>query len=149
MTVHGAKGLEFPVVVLGDLAHQGHGPSGLLLDDQLGPVCKLASHDVEPAAYTRAKAREQDQIDAEDRRLLYVAATRAEELLILSGTASVTQKGAPSLSGWLKQLGADDCLGLASQDFTDAAEADVTALPLRVGDEPAMCSLYGGAIHGD
>ena len=149
MTVHGAKGLEFPVVVLGDLAHQGHGPSGLLLDDQLGPVCKLASHDVEPAAYTRAKAREQDQIDAEDRRLLYVAATRAEELLILSGTASVTKKGAPSLSGWLKQLGADDCLGLASQDFTDAAEAQVTALTLRVGDEPAMCSLYGGAIDGN
>ena len=145
MTVHAAKGLEFPVVVLGDLAYQGHGPSGLLLDDQLGPVCKLASHDVEPAAYTRSKAREKDQIDAEDRRLLYVAATRTEELLILSGTVGVTQKGAPSLSGWLRQLGADQCLGLASQDLSAAAEDDVTALQLRVGGEPAACWLYGGA----
>jgi len=148
MTVHAAKGLEFPVVVLGDLAYQGHGPGGLLLDDQLGPVLKLASDDVEPAVYSLAKARETDQIDAEDRRLLYVAATRAEELLILSGTVGVNQKGTPGLRGWLKQLGADDCLGLASQDLSAAAKADVTALMLRVDDEPATCSLYGGAIHG-
>jgi ATP-dependent helicase/nuclease subunit A len=145
MTVHAAKGLEFPVVVLGDLAYQGRGPGGLLLDDRLGPVCKLASHDAEPAAYTLAKAREKDQIDAEDRRLLYVAATRAEELLILSGTASVRKDGLPWLNGWLGQLGADACLGLASQDISAAAEADVTALLLRVDEEPATCALYGGA----
>ncbi len=42
MTVHKAKGLEFPVVVIADAGHAGHGRrEGILLDDLLGVTVNL------------------------------------------------------------------------------------------------------------
>lgn len=81
MTIHGSKGLEFPVVVLPDLDSRiNQGERGLIgyhPDIGLG-VRNTATHQ-------RIKERNQQEELAEAKRLLYVAVTRAEDYLICSG----------------------------------------------------------------
>ena len=101
MTVHGAKGLEAPIVILPDTvsggrqrsmliptaAATGAGTStasmagGNLPDLTLWPGAKAEDDAVASAARAAAEARDR----AERRRLLYVALTRAEDWLILCG----------------------------------------------------------------
>jgi ATP-dependent helicase/nuclease subunit A len=92
MTVHGAKGLEAPVVFLPDTC-QGGGrgkPIGLLWDDGDGgtdggavywPVRKDDDCDVTAALRAGVEAAR----EAEERRLLYVAMTRAKDRLYVTG----------------------------------------------------------------
>ncbi len=89
MTIHNAKGLEFPIVVLGDLGakHQGdrHSPS-ILVDRELGPATKIDDEYGEfqdSPMVTMIKRLEAAQEEAERFRLLYVAMTRARDRLIL------------------------------------------------------------------
>ena len=110
MTVHKAKGLEFPVVVIADAAHSGHGGTGRIwLDAQLGVTIDLrnrrADDNRRPAAHQLATLRNAERDEAEDRRLLYVAATRAREKLLVSAHTRILKGGALSMSGWLKLLG--------------------------------------------
>lgn len=84
MTVHKAKGLQFPIVVLADAARgfpsfRGH----VLLSDELGVVPRVETEAGISALFALAKGFEQDRAQAEDLRLLYVAATRAQEKLIV------------------------------------------------------------------
>jgi ATP-dependent helicase/nuclease subunit A len=103
MTVHGAKGLEAPVVILADTTTPPAGPHGpgLLAVPQPraapdAPPCLVwpgpKADDVAAVAAARARARQ----DAEDehRRLLYVAMTRAAERLIVCGCQGVSHRPA-------------------------------------------------------
>ncbi|MBN1583583.1 MAG: PD-(D/E)XK nuclease family protein, partial [Anaerolineae bacterium] len=107
MTVHKSKGLEFPVVVIADAAHAGRqGVDRVLLDDKLGVTMDL--HDEEnrrPAAHLLAGLRNVERDEAEDRRLLYVAATRAREKLLVSAHTKILKGGALQMTGWLGRLG--------------------------------------------
>lgn len=88
MTVHGAKGLEAPVVVLADAESQPKSPTSPLLFDRDDPCAPplLAPNTAGEAAPARARrAALQDRTEAEYRRLLYVALTRAERILIVAG----------------------------------------------------------------
>ncbi len=90
MTIHGAKGLEFPVVIVADLGRQGGGgiPAVLVDDDHVGLRLPPLHDDPAEAAFDYDlldEARVAAEIE-EERRVLHVAVTRAEELLILSGT---------------------------------------------------------------
>ncbi len=98
MTIHAAKGLEFPVVIVGDLGRRGatRQPDLLVEGDRVG--LRLVS-----VENTREKALAWEAIadarraaeEAEDRRVMHVAVTRAEERLILSGAVEM-EKGWPS-----------------------------------------------------
>jgi ATP-dependent helicase/nuclease subunit A len=87
LSVHGAKGLEFDVVVLADLAH-GEPPDN---DDALRFSREQSALALRTRAASSSTWLERERIedvhkDAEIRRLLYVAATRAKErLLIVEG----------------------------------------------------------------
>jgi ATP-dependent exoDNAse (exonuclease V) beta subunit len=89
MTVHRAKGLEFPVVCVADLGKPGREDrSSLQISDDGSVGISLAQLDGGSVASTRLKdIRERQKLadEEEEKRVFYVAATRAEERLILSG----------------------------------------------------------------
>ena len=84
MTVHGAKGLEAPIVILPDtLRSERERPSELIVAGDTA-LWKTSSAESPPAvAEARRVAAEADR--AERRRLLYVAMTRAEKWLVVCG----------------------------------------------------------------
>ena len=124
LTMHAAKGLEFPVVALVSLntAVRRRRP-GMLFSDRhgIGAYWSSPGETRQPdAAYVLTAADLARRDAQEEERLLYVAMTRAEEHLILS--ASFT--GKPMLSGWLKLV----CpgLGLTRMSLLAAASGEPT-----------------------
>ena len=86
MTIHYAKGLEFPLVVLPDLERPRHtGGGGPVLDAQLGPLVPLADRKG-AVGFDLHRFRENIADLEERKRLLYVATTRAADYLILSSS---------------------------------------------------------------
>jgi ATP-dependent helicase/nuclease subunit A len=107
LTVHGAKGLESPVVILPDTCDlpQMQGDDGLLWDEASASATERAApqlfwpmrkdNDVAVTAALRA-TRQAEQM-AEYRRLLYVALTRARDRLYVCGYLNnrTAEKGPP------------------------------------------------------
>jgi ATP-dependent helicase/nuclease subunit A len=89
MTVHAAKGLEFPVVCLADLGRQLNVQTPDLLVDGERAGLRLvrldgagSSHALDYESLCRERREQEAQ---EEDRILYVAMTRARERLLLSG----------------------------------------------------------------
>ncbi|KQT11939.1 double-strand break repair protein AddA [Methylobacterium sp. Leaf399] len=88
MTVHGAKGLEAPLVVIIDGCEKPGGndppllPMSAARDEALPPVWSSKSQDCEAAATARADL--QARAREEHNRLLYVAMTRAADRLVVA-----------------------------------------------------------------
>jgi len=84
MTVHGAKGLESPVVILPDCAKRRFPDRARTVRLPGGPRVSLVLTDQRPPAIADAVAARKDREAAERLRLLYVALTRAESWLIVA-----------------------------------------------------------------
>ena len=144
MSVHAAKGLEFPVVVLGDVTYGRQSRSGPLVDPILGVLLPLCDEEENLSTiYRLGKLREDDQEAAEADRLFYVAATRAREMLILSGYIDLKSDGMPGrLSGWLEPLA--EPLGLDKVRLSEYDEAGGRAIrvDLNIGASPVACTVY-------
>jgi ATP-dependent exoDNAse (exonuclease V) beta subunit len=92
MTIHAAKGLEFGTVVVADLGRQNQArlPDLLVDGSRVGlRLVRMGEKNVDALAYAELKAEAQAAALAEERRVLHVAVTRAEERLILSGVAAL------------------------------------------------------------
>jgi ATP-dependent exoDNAse (exonuclease V) beta subunit len=99
MTVHKAKGLEFPVVILADLTAKLTGPQGA--DRHTNPDLRLCAQRLlwcAPWELRDAEAEEAEADREEALRVAYVAATRARDLLV------VATIGEEEREGWLSPL---------------------------------------------
>jgi ATP-dependent helicase/nuclease subunit A len=90
MSIHQAKGLEFPVVIVPDVAAVRSGPHEPVVkwDTRLGSVVRPPADDESPPfsefGWQLHKAAESIEDWQEDLRTLYVACTRAQDYLVLS-----------------------------------------------------------------
>lgn len=105
MTAHGAKGLQAPVVILADATvDPGAAPRGILkwAPEEGGPEIPI----IRPRAAERGGPIDLVVAETERRelqehwRLFYVAATRAEEQLLIAGALGPRAKGVPPESSW-------------------------------------------------
>jgi ATP-dependent helicase/nuclease subunit A len=84
MTVHGAKGLQAPIVFLPDTLQKPKRQAGLLWLEGGLPLWAAGRSGLNEAGREAQDAQDQAR-DAEYRRLLYVAMTRAEDRLYVCG----------------------------------------------------------------
>ncbi|HEV8322367.1 MAG TPA: UvrD-helicase domain-containing protein [Myxococcota bacterium] len=93
MTIHRAKGLEFPVVVLPGLGDaRAFAPPAVLWERTAGLAVKLPRLPrdfADTGDWERVHARSEAREEAEEARIFYVACTRARDLLVLCGPAAV------------------------------------------------------------
>ncbi|MYC63340.1 MAG: AAA family ATPase [Caldilineaceae bacterium SB0661_bin_34] len=138
MTVHGAKGLEFPVVFVPNLEYDWaragprHRPPVLAFNPN-NLVCKVPDENgelAEPFSFQLAKDMEARRQHAESRRLFYVACTRAADLLVLSGWD--TKKD----SSWSMELA--DALAQAKEQEQEDPQPHPPAMPLFATATPVI-----------
>jgi ATP-dependent helicase/nuclease subunit A len=111
MTVHASKGLEFPVVVLADTSWSNprRGTEYLLYDSHAKRLaCKIYDEQerryINAYPYQQATDLQKLREDAERKRLLYVAATRARDCLIISGEVIFSNTAGWHSRGWLSLI---------------------------------------------
>ncbi len=90
MTVHGAKGLEAPLVILPDTMRVREPQGSALLPLPEGPVLWRTGRESRPAAVAPLEEAREAAARAETERLLYVAMTRAAHWLVVCGAGKET-----------------------------------------------------------
>ncbi len=140
MTVHGAKGLEAPIVFLvdrgGRVFNTAHAPALVetghtLSDDQDVPVLlwrKLP--DVKSDIVAQALEREKSAAEDEYRRLLYVGMTRAADRLILCGFGGKNEEKAPTWHTMVMKALGEHC------DAKGEADEIIWTYPKGLGPVP-------------
>jgi ATP-dependent helicase/nuclease subunit A len=139
MTVHGAKGLQAPIVFLADKPQFDNRMTGLFWIRGAGTALPLWSprKGADVALTAQARAEAQQKRRAESNRLLYVALTRAEDRLYVCGRLGL--RAAPE-KGWHE---------MASEALGQLPGALITSLenwpaPPDVGTEEGW---IGDAFH--
>jgi ATP-dependent helicase/nuclease subunit A len=93
MTVHGAKGLEAPIVILADTMTPPTGPKPpRLLELSGGAVIWAGRKEDDVPSVAAARDAAKSEAENEYRRLLYVAMTRAADRLIVCGADGRTKR---------------------------------------------------------
>lgn len=153
MTVHGAKGLQAPIVILPDTTSAPKPDRIPLVEVNTVPVWMAASSDDTPATALAREDLTQREL-REHRRLLYVALTRAQDRLMIfgawAGTKPKSDSDKPPGDGFPKgswyALCAEAMAGLLGE------------LPMTDDERPAFCrfgpapqagkdSIAGPAAH--
>ena len=142
MTVHAAKGLEFPVVCVADLGRTARGDSGggLEVSDDGRTGLRLASLSGETQAALDWKELKEEQAargEEEERRIFYVAMTRAKEHLVLSSAVDAAKWPEPKPLGapidWIWRAVAPGAPDLLSADCSAEQVRSFDGRPARSG----------------
>ena len=145
MSIHKSKGLEFPVVILSDLARRFSNmdfQSSVLVHPQLGlgPVCVDARRHIQyPTIARQALERTlRREAKAEELRVLYVAMTRAKEKLVMVHTQA-------NAGGRVADLIAlSDCPVLPEAVDSGKCMGDWIMLPLLQRSEAGALRAFAG-----
>lgn len=143
MTMHGSKGLEFPIVILLGLDGAGGGSRGgaaVRFGQGNNSVEVAFSKDFRTPGYDALDADEKRHSEAEAVRLAYVAATRARDYLYVSLHHRVSVKDGADPEPNDKVIAGR----IQGMDGLPHSEVDLGALPMRV---PAADSA--GAARAD
>ena len=110
MTVHQSKGLEFGVVILPDISAGDHSQKGIVaFHGHTGLAAKLydapTGQWIKGVRFDEVATAEKEARLAEKKRLLYVAMTRARDLLYICGSEENKRRG-----DWQKWI--DETVGL-------------------------------------
>jgi len=131
MTVHGAKGLEAPIVILPQ--------TGTTKNEVRDDILETGGNALWKARATEATALQSDMVEAkkelqfqERMRLLYVALTRAESWLIICGSGDPPKKG----ETWYE-------ISERALEDLGATPKDGTKLRLQQGDWPQETAARG------
>jgi ATP-dependent helicase/nuclease subunit A len=107
MTVHGAKGLEAPVVILPSCERQASGRGDAVLAPAPdGAPAWASARDSAPEVLREALDAQREAREAEEQRLLYVAMTRAESWLVVAAAGATARKtgGDGPLESWYETV---------------------------------------------
>jgi ATP-dependent helicase/nuclease subunit A len=169
LTIHKAKGLEFPVVVLAGGALGGNARGGEPIVDRRARRMALkikaelpgsVPQELRPAAYAELAKREKLMARSEDRRVLYVALTRARDLLVVSCFGKLTTARGEASSALLGPLAevlpgpmrrADHQAGGAAAPGADVPDARATgaqAADVQAADAPAADDAAAERLAG-
>ncbi|HEX4211417.1 MAG TPA: UvrD-helicase domain-containing protein, partial [Candidatus Binataceae bacterium] len=129
MTVHRAKGLEFPVVILADLTCNETAGEARRFVDPAFRLCALRLAGSAPRELLDHAGEELRRDEEEAVRLLYVAATRARDLIIAPVVGDEPQ------SGWLARL-------------TPVLYPDLTEYQPAADPHPSGCPPFKSRIVG-
>ncbi|MEK6533450.1 MAG: 3'-5' exonuclease, partial [Nitrospirota bacterium] len=134
LTIHKAKGLEFPIVVLPGL-HQGSGRERgvpLVTFDWSSGSYGLSLGGVHNFGAVLVHEKQKVREDAERRRVLYVGMTRAKDMLVLSGGMTGRAAGETVL-GMLQEIGE----GVVGASETEALTIGASVIPHRTTTAPS------------
>jgi ATP-dependent exoDNAse (exonuclease V) beta subunit len=135
LTIHAAKGLEFPVVVIAELGGNQQSPTArkTVLFDASGKVEVRLRRAVETTGFASLAEAELVEAAEEDLRLCYVAMTRARDHLVVSLHRSAgAERGRPSLAERVASR-LEDLAGLWEDGSTRAAPGRRRPRPRRSG----------------
>jgi ATP-dependent helicase/nuclease subunit A len=154
MSIHAAKGLEFPVVCVADLGREPNLRVPDLLVDAVGGRVGLRSvrlGDPEPVPaldYEQLREEHRSSQEQEEDRVLYVACTRAQERLLLSGSVvferwPAVRAGVAPIA-WLAPALVPDAPGLAGSGSPPSG-----ALTVEAGGDLSVRCLFNVAAGAD
>ena len=126
ITIHKAKGLQFPVVILVNLIQGMHAPDSFIPRGDGMPAMRIFSR--RTSDYPAASLREESMNEAETIRMLYVAATRAGDLLVIPRSPE-NRRGRKPLYHYLAD---------ALKDVTPILVPDLPVLPSGEGPFTVM-----------
>jgi len=140
LSIHKAKGLEAPVVALHDTDDSGYSPIDTVALWQKGQIAIGFRGGCQPPDWDALVRREEKKGRAEARRLLYVACTRARDILVIPRPPVDADAG-----GFWKEL--TDRLPAASDPDVRVVDAETLArpgVPGRGRELWALASAEGG-----
>ncbi len=134
MTVHGAKGLEAPIVILPDTTGRSPANKGALLKTEAGGFLFAPRKGDDCEASTDARQAAEDRTAAEQLRLLYVALTRARDRVIVAGRIAAKRSVPPE--SWYARIEAAFARPKVTERARTVEERGQTVL--RFGADPAV-----------
>ena len=141
MTVHASKGLEAKIVILPDTTRALNSKSnGLFYDSDSDCLLWAPTLFFEPALIANIKERNNLQAIDEDKRLLYVAMTRARDRLIVCGHQHPkNNKNGYSKDSWYGYF------AISEPYFGPSAQKPLVALPIDRNDAK-LARIWGDNI---